>query len=175
VIRIRHAQIRRRQSLRAGITIEHSWSFDALLAILASLALESVMRLAARSLLVIEELTQTISTEMAFCRFVVVDHTRRKSLFVSLSLEDLFLQSSSSYEAIDETVLLLPVSPHSSESLLVGSWIPVWVEEHKPICADEIDTASSCFTREKEDKLFSFWIVELINQLLPLLDVGTAF
>lgn len=49
------------------------------------------------------------------------------------------------------------------------------VEQDETIRPDQVDTASSGFTGEQEDKFFPFRVVELINKLLTFLDVRTAF
>ena len=79
-----------------------------------------------------------------------------------LSLKDFFFDCACCDEAVDETIFLLTVSPDSCECLLICGGIPVynqsvsafsvggvaggtWIKEDKTICADEIDSAATCF------------------------------
>lgn len=73
-------------------------------------------------------------------------------------------------ESVDEALLGLAVSPNSSERLLVGSWVPIGVEEDEPVGTDEVDTAPSSLGTEEEDKLASVGVVEMVDELLSLGD-----
>jgi hypothetical protein len=48
------------------------------------------------------------------------------------------------------------------------------IKQNEPIRPDQIDTASTSFTAQQENKLFALWIVETINKLLTLVDVHCA-
>ena len=47
---------------------------------------------------------------------------------------------------------------------------PTRIEEDEPVRADEVDTAPTSLTAEQKDKLLAGGVVELIDQLLPLVD-----
>ena len=91
-----------------------------------------------------------------------------------LALKDLLFDRAGRNEAVDEAVLLLPVTPYSSQGLLVGCWVPVRIKENEAIGANEIETAASSFTTEQKDEFFALWIVEFVNKLLSLVDVHGA-
>ena len=46
----------------------------------------------------------------------------------------------------------LPLSPNAPRRLLVTRGVPVGVEQHKPISADEVDTAAASLAAEQKDK-----------------------
>ena len=103
-----------------------------------------------------------------------VYHAAGQALLVTLALEDLLLDRAGGDEAVYKSVLFLPVAPHPRQRLLVRGWIPVWIKEHQPIGADQIEPTTTGFAGEEEDELGAFGIVELVHQLLPLVDVHRA-
>lgn len=44
------------------------------------------------------------------------------------------------------------------------------IEEDQTVCTNEVDTTSAGFATQQEHELLAFWIVELINELLSLVD-----
>ena len=75
------------------IAIKHRRSFDDLPPILASLAFESVMRIAVSIGLEVEQLLQPVQAEMSFYVFDdAVDDGRGERLFVRLALENFSLR-----------------------------------------------------------------------------------
>ena len=95
------------------IAIKHRRSFDDLPPILASLAFESVMRIAVSIGLEVEQLLQPVQAEISFYVFDAVDDGRGERLFVRLALEDFLFDSPRDNEVVDETVLFLPATPDS--------------------------------------------------------------
>ena len=110
----------------------------------------------------------------------------------SLSLEDLLFDRSRSLESIDETFLLLPITPYTSQSLLIActvcrvvsnrrlhelpslrrdSRVPSGIKQDQTVGTDQVDTTSSSFTTEQEHKLLALGVVEPIDELLTLVDV----
>lgn len=87
---------------RAGIFIQHCRCFGDLLAILASLALERVVRFAFCILLVLEQLTQIVDREMPFLVCGFVHNALGQRLFAQLTLKDLLLDRSSGDKPVYE-------------------------------------------------------------------------
>lgn len=48
------------------------------------------------------------------------------------------------------------------------------VKKNQTICANQVDTASTSFATEQENKLFAVRVVELVHQLLPFADGHAA-
>ena len=47
---------------------------------------------------------------------------------------------------------------------------PTRVEEDEPVSTDQVDTTSTGLATQQEDKLLAVRVIELVNQLLPLVD-----
>tara|TARA_B110000977_G_scaffold186790_1_gene253173 strand:- start:102 stop:386 length:285 start_codon:yes stop_codon:yes gene_type:complete len=58
--------------------------------------------------------------------------------------------------------------------LLIVGWVPVGVEEHEAVTADEVDPASPSLGREQKHEAVLRWVVEFLDQLLSLADAGAA-
>ncbi len=84
------------------------------------------MRLTKRVLVEEEQLPESIEREVTFRIFLLVHHSRRQSLLISLPLKDLLLDRTGGDEPVDETFFLLSVTPHSRKCLLIGGRIPVF-------------------------------------------------
>lgn len=91
--------------VRAGITVKQRRSLDDLLAMLAALALESLMCLALRVLVEQEQFPESINRKMTFCIFLFIYHSRGEGLLRSLTLENLFFYSTSRNESIYEACI----------------------------------------------------------------------
>ena len=91
-----------------------------------------------------------------------------------LPLEDFFLDRACRDEAVDEAVFLLTIAPDARQGLLVGCGIPVWIEEHEAVRADEVEAAAASFRAEKEDELRAVGVVEFVDELLTLVHVHRA-
>ena len=91
-----------------------------------------------------------------------------------LALEDLLLDRPRRDEPIHEAVLLLAVTPHSRQGLLVRRRVPVGVEEDQPVGTDQVQAAAAGLAAEQEDELLSLGVVELVHQLLAFVDVHRA-
>src|SRR5487761_1530138 len=87
---------------RAGVTIEQGRSFNDLLAILAALAFESLVRLALRVFIKQKQFSEGVNRKVTLCIFLLIDHSRRKCLLGRLALKYLFFYSTCGYETIDE-------------------------------------------------------------------------
>jgi hypothetical protein len=113
----------------------------------------------------------------------------------SLSLEDFLLDGSGRLETVDETLLLLPITPDTRQGLLItctveeawsssgyelnkvhrNSRVPCRIEQDQTVGTDQVDTTSTSFTTEQEDEFFPFRIIEAVDQLLTLVYVhGTV-
>ena len=90
---------------------------------------------------------------------------------MGLPLEDFLLDGAGGDEAVDETILLLAVSPDSSQGLLVGGRGPIRIKQYEAVRSDEIDAAASRLATQQKDEFVSVWIVETINQFLTLVHV----
>ena len=49
-----------------------------------------------------------------------------------------------------------------------------WVKQDQAVASNEVEPAASSFAAEQEDKLVLLGVVETLDQLLPLVDAGTA-
>ena len=58
--------------------------------------------------------------------------------------------------------------------MLIRGWIPVRIEEHQAVGTDKIQTTSTGFGGEKENKFLAFGVVEFVHELLSLVDVHRA-
>lgn len=67
--------------VRASVSVQHRWCFHELLAILASLTLERLVRLAKCVLPKLEQFAQLVAGKVSFGIFLFVDDTRGQSLF----------------------------------------------------------------------------------------------
>ncbi|KAI6748453.1 hypothetical protein HG530_015489 [Fusarium avenaceum] len=156
----------------AGITIQHGRCFDELLAVwLAPFTFECLMGVTLGVRPILEQLAQAVKREMSFDIFRRVDDTRRQTLLVRLSLKDLLFDGTGCNEAVDETIFLLSITPHSSQCLLIGCGVPIRVKQDKTVRTNKIDTASAGFAAEQEDKFIAFRIIETIDKLLALVDI----
>lgn len=72
---------------RASVTVEHRWRLDRLPAAFAALALEQIVRLTSR-LLVLEELTEVVARIVTLDVLLGIDDAGRQVLLVRLTLED---------------------------------------------------------------------------------------
>lgn len=88
--------------VRAGITIEQGRSFNDLLAILAALAFEGLVRLALGVFIKQKQFSEGADRKVTLCIFLLIYHGRRKGLLGCLTLEYLFFYSPCGYETIDE-------------------------------------------------------------------------
>jgi hypothetical protein len=57
---------------------------------------------------------------------------------------------------------------------LIGSWVPVWVEEYESVGPNEVEPTPTSFTAEKEYELIAIRVVELVHKFLALGDVHCA-
>lgn len=48
------------------------------------------------------------------------------------------------------------------------------IEQDQTICANQVDTTTTGFTTQQEDRFFPFWVVEAVDKLLSLVDVHRA-
>ena len=92
-----------RRDLRASVSVQQRRSFDELLPILATLALECLVRLAERVLLELKQLPESVQREVSLNVLLLVHDRRRERLLVSLPLEDLLLNSTRGDETVDKT------------------------------------------------------------------------
>lgn len=92
-----------RRDLRASVSVQQRRSFDELLPIFATLALECLVRLAERVLLELKQLSESVQREVSLNVLFLVHDRRRERLLVSLPLEDLLLNSTRGDETVDET------------------------------------------------------------------------
>ena len=92
-----------RRDLRASVSVQQRRSFDELLPIFATLALECLVRLAERVLLELKQLPESVQREVSLNVLFLVHDRRRERLLVSLPLEDLLLNSTRGDETVDET------------------------------------------------------------------------
>lgn len=90
---------------------------------------------------------------------------------MALTLEYFFLDGAGGDEAVYKAVLFLSVTPNTGECLLVGSGVPVGVEEDEAVGADEVDAASTGLGGEEEDEFRVFRVVELVDKFLAFCDV----
>ena len=95
-------------------------------------------------------------------------------LLRELSLEHLLLDGSGGEQPVQVALLLLPVAPASSRRLLVVGRVPVRIEEHQSVAADEVDAAPARLAGEQKHKRVRRRVVELLHQLLALRDGGAA-
>lgn len=129
---------------RTRITIQHGRCLEELLAVrLAAFTFKSIMRIRRRLALVHKQLLQRIQGEMPLHVFSGIDNTGGERLLVGLTLEDLLFDCAGGDEAVDEAVFLLSVAPDSSQSLLIGGGVPIWVEEDEAICSNKVQAAAS--------------------------------
>ena len=140
----------------------------------AAFAAERVVRVGARRRLELEQFAQRVEREVALDVFGRVDDAGREGLLVGLALEDLLLDRAGRDEAVHEAVFLLAVAPDARQGLLVGGRVPVRVEEHEAVRADEVQAASAGFTAEEEDKLRAVGVVEFVDEFLTFVDVHRA-
>ena len=92
-----------RRDLRASVSVQQRRSFDELLPIFATLALECLVRLAERVLLELKQLPESVQREVSLNVLLLVHDRRRERLLVSLPLEDLLLNSTRGDETVDKT------------------------------------------------------------------------
>jgi len=161
---------------RTRVTVKHSRRFRHLSPIFlpTALTLERVVCVTRSVVAVLEQLAERVEREMAFNVFRAVDDARRQRLFVRLALEDFLFDGASGDEAVHETILLLSVTPHTREGLLIGSGVPIRVEEDEAVRADEVETAATSFGGEEEDEFGAFGVVEFVDELLALAHVHGA-
>ncbi|RUS83191.1 hypothetical protein EGW08_009048, partial [Elysia chlorotica] len=95
-----------------------------------------------------EKLTKFPKAEVSLYILLLVNHTTAEGFLVSLPLENFFLYEAHSNKTIDITLLFLAIPPASCHSLLIVSWIPVWIKHHQAICSDEIQATPTSFATE---------------------------
>ena len=91
-----------RRDLRASVSVQQRRSFDELLPIFATLALECLVRLAERVLLELKQLPESVQREVSLNVLFLVHDRRRERLLVSLPLEDLLLNRTGRDKTIHE-------------------------------------------------------------------------
>lgn len=95
-------------------------------------------------------------------------------------------------ESVDETFLLLTVTPDTRQGLLIActiedvpevslrssdqtciyySRVPSGIKEDQAVGTNQIDTTASSFATEQENEFLALGIVEAVDQLLTLVDV----
>ena len=74
---------------------------------------------------------------------LVVGGDPREPLLGQLALEDLLLNGARHEHPVEVAALLLPVAPHARRRLLVVRRVPVGVEEHEAVAADEVEAAAA--------------------------------
>lgn len=57
---------------------------------------------------------------------------------------------------------------------MITRWCHTWVKQDQAVASNEIESTASSFAAEQEDKLILLGVVEVLDQLLALVDAGTA-
>ena len=86
----------------------------------------------------------------------------------------LLLDGAGAQEAVHVHALLLAVAPDASSRLLVVGWVPVGVEQHQAVAANQVQAAAASLGRQQERKLVRRHVVELLDQHLALGDGDRA-
>ena len=60
------------------------------------------------------------------------------------------------------------------ESGMTRRWCHTWVKQDQAVAANEVEPTASGFAAEQEDKLVLLGVIEVLDQLLALVDAGTA-
>lgn len=155
----------------SGVSVKHCRRFDHLALLLQTpLTVVGVMRIALGITAVLEQKPQHVTREDALDVLLLVHHTRRQRKLHRLPLEDFLLDGAGAHEPVDEAIFLLAVTPHTRQSLLVCSWVPVRVHKHQAVGTDQVDTTAAGLGRQEENELRAFWVVELVDDFLPLVD-----
>lgn len=66
--------------------------------------------------------------------------------------------------------------PNKSPAIIgiVERWCHTWVKQNQAVASNEVEPTASSFAAEQEDKLVLLRVVEVLDQLLALVDAGTA-
>jgi hypothetical protein len=137
----------------------------------------------------LKQLLQVILGEMPFAVLVLVHHGRGERLLVRLPLENLLLNRSSlqkrtfnvqnlttpprpthRHKAIDEARLLLSIAPHPRHRLLIIGRIPVRIEHHQPVGANQIQPATTRLRTQHKDEVLRVFRIERVHHFAALLD-----
>jgi hypothetical protein len=128
-------------------------------------------------------LAKGIQGEMSLSILLLVNNGGGESLFIGLSLENLFFDCAGRYKAVDKAFLLLTITPDTGQRLLIRSWVPVFtnldsakrptatlrltrIEKNQAIRPDQINTTTSSLATQQEYEFLAFRIVKLIDELL---------
>ncbi len=57
---------------------------------------------------------------------------------------------------------------------MIRRWRHTWVKQDQAVASNEVQPTASSFAAEQEDKLVLLGVVEVLDQLLALVDAGTA-
>ena len=88
---------------------------------------------------------------------------------MDLALIDLHLHCAARDQPVDEALLFLPVTEYSADSLRIVARVPSRVQQHHPICCNQVDPKTPSFRREQEHLVrIVAWRVKRINHALPL-------
>ena len=104
---------------------------------------------------------------------LAVDHVLQR-LLGELPLEYLLLDRAGREQPVQVALLLLPVPPAPRRGLLVVGRVPVRVEQHQPVTADEVDAAPAGFAAQQKREAVLARVVELLHQLLSFRDARRA-
>ena len=140
----------------------------------ALLAPEAVVRVRARPRVEREEPPELLLAHGALLERPLAVDDVLEALLAELALEHLLLDGARGEEAVQVALFLLPVAPAPRRRLLVVGGVPVRVEQHKPVPADEVDPAPAGFRGEQEHELVLRRVVELLHELLALADARRA-
>ena len=89
--------------VRACIAVQQRLRLEELLAVLATLALECLVRLAEGLIVVLEQLPEVVAREEPLDVFLLVYDSRRQRLLLRLPLENLLLDCARRDESVHET------------------------------------------------------------------------
>ena len=89
--------------------------------------------------------------------------TNLQPLFRQLTLEHFLLDRASGQKAVNVTTLSLAVAPDAACRLLVVRRVPVGVEKHEPVRANEIQAAPPRLAAQEKRKRIRAWVVKSVG------------
>lgn len=87
-------------------------------------------------------------------------------IYIKINEANIFKQFSHWEQPVDKALLLLPVSPNSSHGLVVVRRVPIRIEHHQAIGANQIEATATCLAAEHENEVGARRVVESLHYLI---------